>query len=80
MSCQCELCQYTRKFDEHAKSITSPEARQFFEDMFERLNCAESDAEIKQAVIDGSWPNADEVIAAARGKHDPRNDKTDDKK
>ena len=42
--------------------------RQFFEQMYESLIETQYDLDYYKAIVDGSWPMADEIIARKRRK------------
>lgn len=48
----------------------------FWSDIFSALNHAESDRDYYHAIVEGSWPSADEVIAKHRAKPSDGTDQT----
>ena len=69
MSCNCRICQRHKEFIKHLVSIGDVglnDAVVFFEGIYEDLAHTEMDRDVKKAVINGSWPSADEQIEFAR--------------
>jgi hypothetical protein len=65
--CNCDLCTRNRKVTLEIERL--PEDRQqFFKELFDYLNHVEMDLDYSQAIINGSWPEADGIIATAREK------------
>lgn len=63
--CDCKVCQYSREFE--AELALLPEAnRPFFEKLFENYSNKCSDLNHAEAILEGSWPESDEIIAGAR--------------
>jgi hypothetical protein len=65
--CDCSMCQRTLHFRAALDSVPEKDA-QFWSDIFSALLNAESDRDYYCAIVDGSWPNADELIAKNRLK------------
>ena len=63
----CPVCQRTRKFREALERVPEKD-KEFWSDIFSTLFHAESDRDYYHAIVEGSWPNADEVIARHRAK------------
>lgn len=72
MACDCRLCRYGREVQAHLNALPEKQA-EFFEDMYMQLMTAELDRDVNQAVINGTWPSADEQIAWARAPLIPEN-------
>lgn len=67
MACDCKLCVRNRLIDSQINLL--PENQQaFFTDMFDLLLNTEMDLNHCEAIIDGSWPDSDEIIARKRDK------------
>ena len=65
--CDCNLCQRTRKFRETLDRV--PEAdKKFWNDIYDTLFHAEFDLNYYRAIVEGSWPSADEILARYRAK------------
>ena len=64
--CNCKICHRHREFIRHLVSIGNDDAVVFFEGIYEDLTHAEMDRDVNQAIINGSWPSADERIEFAR--------------
>lgn len=65
MNCTCRVCERHRSIVAHLANIPETE-RPFFEDLVSELEHAEMDRDHLQAILDGSWPNAEEVLAGYR--------------
>lgn len=63
--CHCALCQRNRAAAARLATLTS-EQREFWSGIYDLLLHAEMDLDVAHAVIDGSWPGADEWIARKR--------------
>jgi hypothetical protein len=59
--CECDLCTYGRKVREQLALIPEPQ-REFFKDMHLQLFDAEAELNYYQAIADGSWPQAEEIL------------------
>ena len=64
--CECELCIRTKKFIAALEKIPESE-RAFWTDIFDLLGNVECDRDYYKAIVEGSWPSADEVISNYRG-------------
>lgn len=76
MACECNVCKYSRKV-RHQLEQLAPEQREFFEGMYDTLINIEFDRDYSDAVIDGSWPEADEVIAKRRAMRKIRDERAE---
>jgi hypothetical protein len=76
MACECSVCKYSRVV-EHQLEQLAPEQREFFEEMYDILINVEFDRDYSDAVIDGSWPGADEVIAKRRAMRKIRDERAE---
>lgn len=62
--CNCKLCQRNRVFD--AKIAALPEEhRGYFESLYEGLMDTEMDNDYQNAILDGSWHSAVEILEDA---------------
>lgn len=68
MSCECFLCQRSRGFEEQLNKIADPEVKEYFIKLYDFLICVENDLDYANAIIDGSWPDADKIIEFKRKK------------
>lgn len=59
--CDCNLCQRDAAFRAQIEQLPTAQ-RAYFESMYEQLQNVEMDLSYCCAVMDGSWPNADEVL------------------
>lgn len=65
MSCDCTVCNRTRLFKEELGKI--PESsHEYFISLFNEMEQAETDRDYYKVIVDGTWPNADEVIKHVR--------------
>jgi hypothetical protein len=65
--CDCKLC-VRNKSVQLAIERLPDDRQQFFSDFFEYVIGVETDLGYYKAIVDGSWPNADEIIKYKRGK------------
>jgi hypothetical protein len=63
--CDCLVCSKAREFEAVAQACPV-EHQGFLREVFESWMQANDDLAYAHAVIDGSWPSADEVIAHRR--------------
>jgi hypothetical protein len=66
-TCNCAICQRSQQFQEALKLVPETD-KQFWKDLFSLLYDVEMDRDYYRAIVDGSWPNADEVIHQRRTK------------
>lgn len=67
--CDCDLCKRQRKFQKVMRSYKfKEEDRKFIEKIYEDLNMTEFDNDVNEAVLDGSWPSAKEILTRALDK------------
>jgi hypothetical protein len=65
-SCECSICQRSLLFKQTLERITETKDKQFFEDLFSHLYNVEMDRDYYRSIVDGSWPDSDEVIKQRR--------------
>jgi hypothetical protein len=65
--CHCSLCIRTREFREALEKLPASD-RMFWTDIYSHLFHAEADRDYYKAIVEGSWPNADEIISKHRTK------------
>lgn len=65
MMCQCEICVRSRSFNDRIELIPI-EHQEYFRAMYDQLLEAEMDRDYHKVIVDGTWPNADEVIKHIR--------------
>lgn len=65
--CECGVCKRNRLFQQHLENVSS-ESRQFFEQLYDAFLETEMDRDYYKVIVDGTWPNADEVIKHVRSK------------
>lgn len=66
MTCDCNLCSLSRRVAFVLDAGERPELRDMVEELFGLYESMMLDENWANAVIDGSWPNADEIIKHAR--------------
>jgi hypothetical protein len=66
--CQCDVCNYSRMVNEYIQKLEDPDDREFFLNMYDMLIHSEMDRDYYKAIVDGQWPNADELIQKRRNK------------
>ena len=67
MVCNCEVCRRSRSFDERVDAVPI-EHQQYFRDLYDSLLEIEMSRDYYKVIVDGTWPNADEVIKHIRAK------------
>jgi hypothetical protein len=65
--CECKLCIRTKKFRASLEKIPESE-REFWIGLHDDLYHVEVDRDYYKSIVDGSWPNADEVISNNRSR------------
>jgi hypothetical protein len=65
--CQCEFCLWHDEFKRHIEPLPA-EAKAFFHVMADVLLEAQQDAEYYKAIVQGTYPNADKLIADWRSR------------
>lgn len=63
----CPICQRTRLFRQALERVPEQD-KEFWDGIFDALFHADSDRDYWRSIVDGSWPNADDVIAKYRPK------------
>lgn len=65
--CDCDVCKLSRKVREKLE-LMPEDQRGFWEEFYDNFIHVEFDRDYYKSVIDGSWPNADNVIENARSR------------
>ena len=65
--CDCAICVRTRSFNTVVEALV-PEHQEYFRAMYDQLLEVEHDRDYYRVIVDGTWPNADEVIKHIRSK------------
>jgi hypothetical protein len=66
-SCKCAVCQAHRTFQEHLAQV--PEhLKPYFEALYDIHVHTALDRDYYAAIVDGSWPDADELIKRIRDR------------
>lgn len=69
--CNCKFCQRNTQFSKHLALIKEAgltESVEFIKSLYSHLNCVEMDNNVNEAIINGSWPSANQIIAVKRQK------------
>lgn len=66
--CDCHVCQRHRSVQAQLDQLPQPQ-RAFFESLLDTLDNVEMDRDYYRAILDGSWPDADRVLAGFRARH-----------
>lgn len=66
--CQCKVCTDGQMYHSIVYKLESETDRKFMEKFYDDYCCEMLDANVNQAIIDGTWQNADEIIAFTREK------------
>lgn len=64
--CKCKICERTRKTILIADYGSEDEKADYIMELYDLLCCTEADLDYEKAIVDGSWPTADEVIKFRR--------------
>lgn len=70
MTCQCDVCYYSRQVNKQIQKLEDPDAREFFLNMYDMLIHAEFDKDYYKAIVKNEWPQANEILAKYRMKKD----------
>lgn len=63
--CECALCKRNLAVVEQLKALPDSQ-RKFWEEMYDILLHTELDLDWNQAIVNGSWPDADRIIESRR--------------
>jgi len=63
--CDCNLCKRSRRTQIELDKLTE-EQREFWSNVYDFLFETEADLEYYKSLVEGTWPNADEVISNYR--------------
>lgn len=66
--CQCQVCHFSRLVNVEIQKLEDSGAKNFFLNLYDMLIHTEMDRDYYKAIIDGKWPNADELIQRRRQK------------
>jgi hypothetical protein len=62
-NCDCRLCKRNRKFERFLKKYPfTKKDTEFLNKIYDDLNMTESELNHREAVLDGSWPQAVEIL------------------
>ncbi len=67
MACNCKICVQGREFRRIVSQLP-PLDQEWMDEFYEEYCNSGLDANVNEAIIDGTWPNADEIIKFAREK------------
>ena len=62
MTCNCELCQLSRRIESVKESGTREELVAMVDELADRSGHAEDDLNLCECILDGSWPFAEEHV------------------
>lgn len=66
--CQCQVCCFSRFVGKQLEKIEDENAKLFFQNLYDLYIETEMDRDYYKAIIDGHWPQADEIIKNRREK------------
>lgn len=66
--CQCQVCCFSRFVTKQLENIDDETTKLFFRNLYDLYIEAEMDKDYYKAIVDGKWPNADELIKKRREK------------
>ena len=69
MTCSCDVCNNIAGFREVLENDDINVIRDYLRDTFDRMLDAENELEYYKALVQGTFPNADEVTARARKRY-----------
>lgn len=69
--CNCDVCKDISIFHTHLAQIPESE-REYFDSLYERILELEMDNDYYRCLVDGTWPEADRVIATRRAREKKR--------
>jgi hypothetical protein len=65
--CDCAVCVRSREFEIRVMEVPF-EHQEYFRAMYDQLLEVEMNRDYYKVIVDGTWPNADEVIKHIRSK------------
>lgn len=65
--CNCKICTRNRSFEDRIQAIPI-EHQEYFRALYDQLEEIETDRDYYRVIVDGTWPNADEVIKHIRSR------------
>lgn len=68
MTCTCKSCNEMHRFFEIINTLPNLEDRQWMEELYRNIDAERLDADVNQAIIEGTWAGSDEKILAERTK------------
>lgn len=60
--CECKVCKDDKRWRDVIKNGTVDDRFEVYNEMQSRIELAETDASIYRAILDGTWPNALEIL------------------
>lgn len=63
--CSCNACMEYSKFIRNM-DLVPHEVRPYFENLYEKMVVAQHDSDYYKAIVKGTWPNSDDIIASHR--------------
>lgn len=68
MSCNCQVCQDLRRWRLKIHSDSQQDREEVFQEMFGRIEDAETDLSYYRALVRGEWPRAETILEHALAK------------
>lgn len=65
--CNCSVCERNKAFEKHLQDVDE-KSRSFFMNLYDSFLEIEMDRDYYKVIVDGTWPNADDVIKHVRAK------------
>ena len=66
-NCRCDICATLFRW-KSILQIDSPEKEQVFNEIVEIWETEATDAQYRKEILDGTWPNAEEILERALSK------------
>lgn len=60
--CECQVCKDIKRWGDVFKNGDVYQRLKVFEEMFSRIEEAETDVQYYKALLNGTWPNAEEIL------------------
>lgn len=64
--CQCQVCYFSRLVNAEIQKLEDPDAQNFFLNLYDMLIHSEMDKDFYKAIVEGDWPDADDLIKRRR--------------
>lgn len=70
--CNCQVCQDLRRWKSKIVNGSEAERLEVFNEMFDRIELAETDLSYHRAIMDGTWPLGKQHLEIALQKYPSR--------